>query len=284
MAERATILVVDDEPQMRKAMAAVLTRMGHTVLEAEHGEGALGVLESTKVELIVTDLNMPVMTGSEFLSKLRERENKTPVVMITAYGTIVQAVEAMKNGAFDFITKPFAAEDLETAVYRALRPGKKAAPKTAAPKSTTAILTADPGFKRVLEIASAVAKSSASVLIQGESGTGKELISQLIHLSSERSDGPFVAVNCAAIPDNLLESELFGHEKGSFTGAVSTKIGKFEQANGGTILLDEISEMDLQLQAKLLRVLQEREVDRVGGTRPIQVDVRVVATTNRTTA
>ncbi len=284
MQDKAQILIVDDEPQMRAAMEAVLSRLGYPLLQCANGQEALALLEKNKVELIITDMRMPVMSGGELLAAAKEHYPRLPVIMITAYGTIEQAVEAMKIGAFDFITKPFSAEDLENVVSRALNPVRRsAAPREAksAGSESLAIVTNDPAFKRVLEIAVHVAASSASVLIQGESGTGKELIARLIHSSSPQHAGPFVAVNCAALPENLLESELFGHERGSFTGAVATKVGKFELAKGGTILLDEISEMELALQAKLLRVLQEREIDRVGGSKPIPVDVRVVATTNR---
>ncbi len=284
MQEKLQILIVDDEVQMQVAMEAVLARLGHAVLKCGNGQEALEVLERAKVDMVISDMKMPVMTGGELLAKIHETNPRLPVVMITAYGTILQAVEAMKNGAFDFITKPFSAEDLESVVVRALNPARRAATteKETAPKRppTVALVTGDQGFKKVIELAAGVSTSSASVLIQGESGTGKELLARLIHTSSGRT-GPFVAVNCAALPENLLESELFGHEKGSFTGAVGTKIGKFELANGGTILLDEISEMDQMLQAKLLRVLQEREVDRIGAQKPISVDVRVIATTNR---
>jgi DNA-binding NtrC family response regulator len=284
MQDKPQILIVDDEQQMRAAMEAVLSRLGYPLLQCANGEVALEALEKNRVDLVITDMRMPQMSGSELLVAVRELYPRIPVVMITAYGTIEQAVEAMKNGAFDFITKPFSAEDLENVVTRALNPMRRS-PTAKETKSTSgeglAIVTNDPAFKRVLEIAVHVAASSASVLIQGESGTGKELIARLIHSSSAQRSGPFVAVNCAALPENLLESELFGHERGSFTGAVATKIGKFELAKGGTILLDEISEMEPSLQAKLLRVLQEREIDRVGGNKPIPVDVRVVATTNR---
>ncbi|RIL00129.1 MAG: sigma-54-dependent Fis family transcriptional regulator [Proteobacteria bacterium] len=202
--------------------------------------------------------------------------------MITAYGTINQAVEAMQLGAADFISKPFSSEDLVRIVDRVLSPeGKSFRSKARKSKSGRPIITNDPLMIRILEVCEAIARSDASVLIQGESGTGKELVARLIHSSSSRANMPFVAVNCAALPENLLESELFGHEKGAFTGAQARKIGKFELAQGGTILLDEVSEMDLALQAKLLRVLQEREVDRVGGRDPISIDVRVLATTNR---
>lgn len=281
MQDNLEVLIVDDEEQMLRAMETVLARMGNTVRRASNGREALEILGKTSVDLIVSDMKMPEMTGEELLATVHREHPQIPMVMITAYGTISQAVEVMKNGAFDFITKPFSSEDLERVVQRAVRkPQSKEAPAAKASPEGRAIITNDGGFRKILEVASNVAPSSASVLIQGESGTGKELLARLIHTSSGRK-GPFVAVNCAALPDNLLESELFGHEKGAFTGAVSTKVGKFELANGGTILLDEISEMEQILQAKLLRVLQEREVDRVGGSRPIPIDVRVVATTNR---
>ncbi len=282
--ERANILVVDDEKQMLLALEAVLARLGHSVLKCSNGEEALQALHGSSFDLVISDMKMPEMGGDQLLAQIRKEYPKLPVVMITAYGTIAQAVEAMKNGAFDFITKPFSAEDLEQIVNRIVKPARIPTVSKSTKndtKDSRAIITRDPEFKRVLEIASAVAQSSASVLIQGESGTGKELIARLIHSSSNRSSAPFVAVNCAALPGNLLESELFGHEKGAFTGAIEKKQGKFELAQGGTLLLDEISEMEEVLQAKLLRVLQEREVDRVGGTKPIPIDVRVVATTNR---
>ena len=281
------ILIVDDESQMRSAMDAVLTGLGHAVTKCSSGKEAVDVLARATFDLIISDMKMPEMTGLELLAVVKESYSRTPFVMITAYGTISQAVEAMRNGAFDFLPKPFSGEDLERIIGK-LR-GQQAASASASQSTSTvakqkprsvAIVTQDTAFRSILEIAANIAPSSASVLVQGESGTGKELIAKYIHTCSGRA-GTFVAVNCAALPENLLESELFGHEKGAFTGAIATKIGKFELANGGTILLDEISEMDLGLQAKLLRVLQEREVDRVGSQKPTQVDVRVVATTNR---
>lgn len=283
--DKATILIVDDELQMRRAMETVIARLGHSVIHATNGVEALEVLQRASIDLIVSDLKMPEMNGEQLLATVHELYPQIPFVMITAYGTIDQAVVAMKNGAFDFTTKPFSAEDLERIVSKALKPLAQDVKPTNARKNSTektvAIVTADDGFKKVIEIATIIAQSSASVLLQGESGTGKELLARLIHSSSPRRNEAFIAVNCAALPENLLESELFGHEKGAFTGATNAKIGKFELANGGTILLDEISEMAPLLQAKLLRVLQEREVDRVGGQKPIPVDVRVVATTNR---
>lgn len=284
MNEKVPILVVDDEEQMRLAMQLTLERSGYQVLTAENGREALAVLGARPVAVCVSDLRMPVLDGEELLTVVREKHPNLPCVMITAYGTISQAVQAMKLGAFDFITKPFAAEDLEEVVERALelsRPQKNRRLVRESSSHSRAIITNDSCFRNILQIATTVARSNASILIQGESGTGKELVARLIHSASTRADGPFVAVNCAALPENLLESEMFGHEKGAFTGALASKIGKFELANGGTILLDEISEMNLGLQAKLLRVLQEREVDRVGGSKPLGIDVRVLATTNR---
>lgn len=276
------VLVADDDPQMQLAIKATLDRAGCDVTVVADGSDAIEILERETFDLVITDQRMPRMSGQDVLAFVQKKEIQTPVIMITAYGTITQAVEAMQLGAADFITKPFSSEELERVVERVMSPesrlyrakGKRSA-------KGKPIVTNDAIMIKILEIAEAVAKSDATVLIQGESGTGKELIARLIHMSSQRAAQPFVAVNCAALPETLLESELFGHEKGAFTGAQQRKIGKFELAQGGTILLDEISEMDLALQAKLLRVLQEREVDRVGGASPISIDVRVLATTNR---
>jgi len=279
---RARILVVDDDPHMQQGIGICLARGNYHLSIVPHGLAALEALEQDSYDLIITDQQMPQMSGLELLATLQKRGSEIPVIMITAYGTITQAVEAMQMGAADFITKPFSAPDLERIVERVLSPECAVSRQRAQrQKSGRPIISNDPLMIRVLEVAEAVARSEATVLIQGESGTGKELIARFIHAASLRSQQPFVAVNCAALPESLLESELFGHEKGAFTGAQARKIGKFEMAHGGTILLDEISEMDLALQAKLLRVLQEREVDRVGGKDPVQIDVRVLATTNR---
>lgn len=276
------ILVADDDPQMQLAVKACLMRRGHDVTVVNNGKSAADLLDTEQFDLIVSDQQMPQMSGLDLLAHLQKKNSELPFVMITAYGTITQAVEAMQAGASDFITKPFEANDLERIVERVLLPENRIArSKTGKSSKNRPIITTDPLMIRVLEVAEAVARSEATVLIQGESGTGKELIARFIHSSSPRTSQPFVAVNCAALPETLLESELFGHEKGSFTGAQARKIGKFELAHGGTILLDEISEMDVGLQAKLLRVLQEREVDRVGGKDPVSIDVRVLATTNR---
>ena len=279
---QARILIADDDPHMQLAISTCLSRKEYDLVIAPNGAVALAHLEKESFDLVLTDQQMPELSGLELLASMQKRGIETPVIMITAYGTINQAVEAMQSGATDFITKPFSAQDLERTVERTLAPEAKASrQKSARQRGGRPIVTNDPLMIRVLEVAEAVARSEATVLIQGESGTGKELIARFIHASSPRAQQSFVAVNCAALPATLLESELFGHEKGAFTGAQNRKIGKFELAHGGTILLDEISEMDLALQAKLLRVLQEREVDRVGGKDPITIDVRVLATTNR---
>lgn len=276
------ILVVDDDEQMQLALSANLGRAGYEVVVCSNGREGLAAMEAGSFDLVVSDQIMPEMSGLEMLRAAEEKGLGVPVIMITAYGTISQAVEAMQNGAADFIAKPFSGDELLRVIERVLQLSAKGVIKQKS-KSGRArpIITGDPLMIKVLEIAEAVARSDATVLIQGESGTGKELIARLVHTSSPRKNNSFVAVNCAALPENLLESELFGHEKGAFTGAQQRKVGKFELAHGGTILLDEISEMDLLLQAKLLRVLQEREVDRVGGREPISIDVRVLATTNR---
>ena len=244
MKKETRVLVADDEPQMQLAIHATLSRAGHEVVVVNDGKKALEALDDDSFDLIISDQRMPEMTGQEVLAELQKRGTSTPFIMITAHGTITDAVEAMQLGAADFIMKPFTAEDLERIVERVLCPeGKQFRSRGTKQKSGRPIISKDPLMIRVLEVAEAVAKSDATVLIQGESGTGKELIARLLHSSSPRHTQPFVAVNCAALPDTLLESELFGHEKGSFTGAHSKKIGKFELAHGGTILLDEISEM-----------------------------------------
>jgi two-component system response regulator FlrC len=287
MNQNVRILIVDDEPQMQLALKTALMRKGFLTEVASNGRQALQMIEAEKFDLVISDQRMPEMSGQELLEAVNAKEEKPPFIMITAHGTIDAAVKAMQLGAADFIQKPFSVEDLLCIVERVLSPENIAFRKEldcAANKRSNTIVTNDPKMIRVLEVAEAVAKSDATVLVQGESGTGKEGMSRFVHAMSSRSKNPFIAVNCAALPENLLESELFGHEKGAFTGAQNAKPGKFELAQGGTILLDEISEMDLALQAKLLRVLQERELDRVGGREPISIDVRVIATTNRNLA
>jgi DNA-binding NtrC family response regulator len=280
------ILIVDDEPDMRTALTHALVESGFSVESAASGSEAVGKCEKAAYSLVITDVKMPGMSGMKLLNKIRKRSPNLPVIMITAFGTINSAVEAMREGAADYILKPFSFETLESAVKKAVGMGasnekKNALDSTPAADSVSKpIVTGDPNVLELLQVAQNVAASQATVLIQGESGTGKELLASYVHHRSRQKNGPYVAVNCAALPENLAESELFGHEKGAFTGAVNRKIGKFELAKQGTIVLDEISEMALPLQAKLLRVLQEREIDRVGGSRPVPIDARVIAISN----
>jgi DNA-binding NtrC family response regulator len=270
------LLVVDDEPQMLIAINETLRRRGYSITTAGSGMEALCRLKEKYYQLVITDMRMPEVSGLELLRKVKNLAPQTPVILLTAYGTIQNAVDAMRDGAYDYLLKPFSSESLESVVRRAL----DAAPRKNE-KTPYAILTQDPVFSRTLEQAAQAACSNATVLIEAESGTGKELLARMIHLRSPRCSSNFVAVNCAALPESLLESELFGFEKGAFTGANASKPGKFELANRGTLLLDEIGEMAPILQAKLLRVLQEKEVDRIGGKDPVEIDVRIVATTNK---
>jgi len=265
------ILVVDDDPQMRSALKEAIHRIGYKADVCENGLEAIGRITRTDYALVVTDMKMPGMDGLTLLREIRRRSASQPVLVITGYGTVENAVETMREGATDYLLKPFSFDALKKAVESVM----------ARPGLSREIITSDPGMEKILSLARNIAGSDISVLVYGESGTGKELLARFIHESGRRADHPFVAVNCGAIPENLMESELFGHEKGAFTGAGERKIGKMELANGGTILLDEIGEMPLSLQPKLLRALQEREVDRVGGKEPVPVDVRVIATTNR---
>jgi two-component system, response regulator FlrC len=282
--EGRRILVVDDEPGMRAGLVEVLRRDGHRVEAVGTAEDALARLEADGAELLVTDVRLPGRSGTDLLRELRERGLDTPAIVITAHGTIEDAVAAMKLGALDFLAKPFSPADLLHLAARALErraPGPLRRPRSGETALKRPIVTRDAGMLRLLEIADTVASSRAPVLIQGESGTGKELLARHLHERGARRGQPFVAVNCAALPRDLLESELFGHERGAFTGALVRRMGKFELAHGGTILLDEIGDMELGLQAKLVRVLQEYEIDRLGGLAPVPIDVRVVATTNR---
>ncbi len=279
--EAYRILVVDDDSGMRLAMAETLRRKKYQVDQAEHGEAGLDMIAKRPFQALVTDMRMPGLSGLELLRQVKERSPATEVVLVTAYGDVATAVEAMKCGAYDYLQKPFSANDLEQVVHNAL---VKKAPEKAFREPAGKdyrIVTKSEKMYQLLEMAKRAAASNATVLIQAESGTGKELLARYICANSDRAGKPAVAVNCAALPDNLLESELFGYEKGSFTGALHSKPGKFEMADGGVILLDEIGEMPLALQSKLLRVLQEHEIDRIGGKQPIKIDVRVIAMTNR---
>lgn len=278
--ENRPILIIDDEESMRIALSEALSRSGHLVDCIQNGYDALKKIQSGSYKLVITDVKMPKMDGLKLLLEVKKVLPQIPVIMITAYGTINNAVEAMKKGAADYILKPFSFEELDLIVKRALANGRdKELPLPDGSKHKE-IITNDSHMMKLIDLAKSIACSQSTVLIQGESGTGKELFARYIHQHSERREKKFVAVNCAAIPEDLLESELFGHEKGAFTGAVGKRVGKFELAHGSTILLDEVSEMGLKLQAKLLRVLQEFEIDRVGGKEPVPVDVRAVATTN----
>ncbi len=288
--ESKKILIVDDESEMRVALETTLKREKFQLICAEDGKQALDKMEDDDFDLILTDVRMPKVNGLELLRAVKERSPKTQVVMMTAYGTIDNAVEAMKEGAFDYLIKGsgFSADVLVSTVKRAfLDPGSYVPPVL---RPTTQmeslgdmkrIVTQNEEMKKLLQFAQNVSYSKSTVLIMGETGTGKELFARYIHQCSPRSEKPFMAVNCAALPEGLLESELFGHEKGSFTGATENKEGKFELANNSSLLLDEVTEMSPPLQAKLLRVLQEHEVDKIGGRAPIPVDVRVIATSNR---
>ncbi|MEN6469823.1 MAG: sigma-54 dependent transcriptional regulator [Smithella sp.] len=279
------LLIVDDDSSMRMALYESLSSCGYEVETAENGADALVKFKNGQFAGVVTDMRMPKMSGMDVLRGVKRISPATPVILITAYGTVNTAVEAMKEGASEFIMKPFSLDDLEFAVKNVLAANvqlksdkDEAAAGNICPHKE--LITQDTKILALLDMLKSIAKSKSSVLIQGESGTGKELFARFVYRHSNRRQMPFVAVNCAAIPAQLLESEMFGYEKGAFTGATVKKIGKFELADGGTLLLDEISEMDIQLQAKLLRVIQESEVDRLGGKMPVAVDVRIIATTN----
>ncbi len=281
-----TILVVDDKDSMRNMLTQTLTEEGYRVDAAEDGKKALDLVRNKSYDLVLTDLKMPNIDGLELLSSVKEIDDETSVIVMTAYGTIEDAVNAMKRGAYDFITKPFDTEHLCVMVNRALENRRMQAENTLLREELLSghgldnIIGKNESMKELSVLVQKVAKSDASVLLQGESGTGKELFARAIHSLSNRKNGPYIAINCAAIPHELLENELFGSEKGAFTGAHARKMGKFEIANGGTVFLDEIGDMDISLQAKLLRVLQLKNFERLGGTKTVDVDVRVIAATN----
>ncbi len=274
------ILVVDDDEQMRVALCATLKHLNYNVKSVKLAQNALKLLESEQFDVILSDLKMPKMSGIEFLEKSKKISD-TPIIMITAFGTIENAVEAMKLGAFDFILKPFSADVLRKVIDLAI--SHKDASKRAVSVNNryNNFIVESQRMKEILTISQKVAKTDAGVLLLGDSGSGKEMLAKYIHLSSKRAKNRFVAINCAAIPSNLLESELFGYEKGAFSGATKTYQGKFEQANKGTLLLDEITEMPFELQAKLLRVLQEKKVDKLGSKESVDIDIRIISTTNK---
>ncbi|GAB4224893.1 MAG: sigma-54 dependent transcriptional regulator [Acidobacteriota bacterium] len=282
----AKILVAEDERNLREGIAEAFRDAGHEVLEADNGLDACRLVEDQVFDLVITDYKMPGADGLELIRRAAMVNEATAVIMITAYGTVESAVRAMRMGAYDYIQKPFNLEELELKADRALKHRRMMSRLAELDRHEIVhryddIVGESPAMRRVFEIVSKVAPSNATVLVLGETGTGKELVAQAIHRHSSRADGPFVKVNCAALPENLLESELFGHERGAFTGADRQRVGRFELASGGTLFLDEIGTMSAGTQAKVLRVLQEREFERLGGTRTIRADVRILAATNR---
>jgi nitrogen regulation protein NR(I) len=294
--EKRQVLIVDDEPNLRKILAAQLSRDGYDVLLAEDGEQGLALLREHHIDLVVTDLKMPKVDGMTLLREALAEQPELPIVMITAHGTVDTAVEALKLGAFDYLTKPFDKDEVRQIVAKALKtrelageePSAAGAVEGSSPAEVKeaegarfGIIGQSPGLTELYAVLERVADSPTTVLITGESGTGKELVARALHDHSSRRGKPFIKVNCAAIPKELIESELFGYERGAFTGAVASKPGRFELANGGTLFLDEIGEIPVEMQVKLLRALQESEFERVGGIKTMRVDVRLVAATNR---
>ena len=280
------ILVVDDEPLMRKFLEEGLTRKGYTVEVAENGKEAFQKLLKGSFDLVLTDMKMPDVRGLDVVRKTRELFPNALLLVMTAHGTIENAVEAMQLGAFHYILKPFSFDSLEALIKKGAEHLQLVHEniylrEQVDEPSKNRIIAESPVMKQLLEEAAKIAKSNASVFIQGESGTGKEVIAGAIHAHSLRSKNPYIRVNCAAVPDTLIESEFFGHEKGAFTGANSKRMGRFELADKGTLLLDEVTEIPLNLQPKLLRAIQEHEFERVGGSKPVNVDLRIIATSNR---
>jgi len=278
----AKVLVVDDEANLRKVLATMLRRDGYDVTVAVDGEQALGEFQKNGADIVVTDMVMPKLGGLELLRALNAANPDVPVIIITAHGTVDSAVEAIKMGAFDYITKPFDQAELSAVIAKAAR-AHATNQRSVKPdaKARSALIGDSPQIQDVYKIIDKVADTPSTVLITGESGTGKELVASALHGASSRRDKPFIKINCAAIPHNLIESELFGYERGAFTGAVSSKPGRFELADGGTLFLDEIGEIPVEMQVKLLRALQESEFERVGGIKTTRVDVRLIAATNR---
>jgi DNA-binding NtrC family response regulator len=287
MSTRGRILIVDDEEQMRDLLVKVLEKGGYQVAVSAEGAQALAMLEREPADLVVTDVRMPGMGGMEALRAIKELNPDIVVIIMTAFGSIDQAVQAVKDGAYDYINKPFKIEEMLLTIDKALEERRLRHEVTLLRQELRTryhfegLIGKSRAMQEVFKLIEQVAGSRSTVMIYGKSGTGKELVAKAVHYNSQRAAKPFVAVNCAAIPAELLESELFGHEKGAFTGAIATKVGKFELATGGTLFLDEVGSMRLDLQAKILRALQEREIERVGATRIIKIDVRVLAATNR---
>jgi DNA-binding NtrC family response regulator len=281
------VLVIDDDPAVLEVLQETLTQEGHAVSLASDGAGAIQVAQETPVHIVVTDFQLPDIDGLEIIDRLARLDAKIIPIVMTGFGTIETSVRAMKAGAFDFITKPFDPETVAVVVRKAVEFHRLRQENHLLRKAVRdqyrleELVGVSEPIRQVLDFVQKVADSDSTIMIQGESGTGKELVARMLHFNSLRKDRPLVPMNCGAIPENLLESELFGHEKGAFTGATHTRMGRFELANGGTIFLDEVGEMGLPLQVKLLRVLQERTIERVGGNRTIEVDVRIIAATNQ---
>lgn len=282
------ILIVDDELLMRNFLAETLQRKKFEVATAPNGQKALALMKDTNFDLVITDMKLPDLTGIEVLRKAKELSPRTIVVIITAFGSIENAVEAMRLGAFNYLIKPFSPDSIEAVIEKAQEHNSLVEENTylrqqLVPdgRSNSPIIAESPSMKQILNEITNVAKSNASVFIHGESGTGKEVIAHAIHHQSPRANHPFIKVNCAAVPETLIESEFFGHEKGAFTGASARRLGRFELAHKGTLLLDEITETPQALQAKLLRVTQEQEFERIGGSKSVKVDVRLISTSNR---
>lgn len=279
------VLIVDDEALVRDFLLETLTRKGIDVSAAEDGYRALELLRDNEYDLIITDMKMPGITGIDLLKKVKELYPRTIVVVITAYATVENAVEAMRLGAFNYLLKPFTPETIETIIDKAGEHlsiiNENSYHRRQAAGSESEMIVVSSAMRKIIDSLAHVAQSNASVMITGESGTGKEVIAQAIHSRSKREQGPYIKVNCAAVPETLIESEFFGHEKGAFTGAHAKRLGRFELADHGTLLLDEVTEVPTMLQAKLLRAIQEQEFERVGGTKPIKVNVRIVSTSNR---
>jgi len=283
MSTKDSLLIVDDEPNIRRILQVSFEKDGLRAIVAADAAEAIRHLESQPVACVLTDVTMPGMTGYELQREIRDRWPQVPVILMTAYGTIPQAVQAIRDGAYEYIPKPFDLEALKRVVRSAIREGAepRTESKVSARKPKTSFIAESEAMKEVYDMVRRIADSRATVLITGESGTGKEVVATLIHELSPRRKHRFVAVSCAALPETLLESELFGYEKGAFTGAQGSKPGRFELAHGGTLFLDEIGEIPMPIQVKLLRALQEREFERLGATTPTRVDVRLITATNR---
>jgi nitrogen regulation protein NR(I) len=285
----ASILIVDDDPQLRQSFDKLMTQEGHAVKTAASGEAGLAAVRSHPFDLVIMDVRLPGMNGLETFSAMREIEPRLPVIIMTAFGTTETAIEATKMGAFDYVLKPFDIPEILTLIEQAIEAGRfmrsrvemDVVPETDAMGAMEAIIGRSRPMQEIYKAIGRVAPTDATVLIRGESGTGKELVARALYQHSLRSEKPFLVINCVAIPETLLESELFGYEKGAFTGAVSRRVGKIEKAHGGTVFLDEIGDMPFTIQAKILRLLQEKSIERLGGREPIPVDVRIIGATNR---